>query len=72
MYPAIKLLIDEVRRNGVFKRNKTPLEVKVLAAILRFSGLSYRKAAMLFGGLCSNHKSLKDVCYFSDFYSLKV
>jgi len=43
--------MDKVGESGVFKRNKTPLEVKVLAAMLCFAGLSYRKAAGLLGGL---------------------
>jgi len=35
-------LVDVVKRAGVFKRNETSLEVKVLAAVLCFAGLSYR------------------------------
>jgi len=33
----------------VFKRNKVCLEVKVIAALLYFSGLSYRRIASLGG-----------------------
>jgi Na+-transporting methylmalonyl-CoA/oxaloacetate decarboxylase gamma subunit len=39
---GLQPLADVVRRAGVFKRNRTPLEVKVLAALLCFAGLSYR------------------------------
>jgi hypothetical protein len=39
---CLRLLVDAVERAGVFKRNETPLEVKVLAAMLCFSDLSYR------------------------------
>jgi len=42
---ALQVLVDRVRESGVFKRNRTPLEVKVLAAMLCFAGLSYRRAA---------------------------
>jgi len=40
-----------VREGGVFKRNKTPLETKVLAAMLCFAGLSYRKVAKVVGSI---------------------
>jgi len=36
---------------GFFQRNRVPLEVKVLAAMLCFAGLSYRRASRLVGGL---------------------
>jgi len=39
--------VDVVRRAGVFKMNKTSLEVKVLATLLCFAGLSYRGVARL-------------------------
>jgi len=48
---ALQVLVDRVRESGVFKRNRTPLEVKVLAAMLCFAGLSYRRAAGLLGCL---------------------
>ncbi|MEM2211409.1 MAG: hypothetical protein QXK35_06390 [Nitrososphaerales archaeon] len=43
-------MINKVKESGVFKRDKR-LDVKVLAAMLCFAGLSYRKAAQLLGGL---------------------
>jgi hypothetical protein len=48
---GLQLLVDVVRRAGVFKRNKTSLEVKVLAALLCFAGLSYRGVAKAIGGI---------------------
>ncbi|MCX8191514.1 MAG: hypothetical protein N3F06_01745 [Nitrososphaerales archaeon] len=44
-------MMDRVKESGIFKRNKTPLEVKVLAAMLCYAGLSYRKTAKLLGSL---------------------
>jgi len=48
---ALSVLVDVVGRAGVFKRNKTPLETKVLAALLCFAGLSYRGVAKAIGGI---------------------
>jgi len=48
---ALSVLVDVVGRAGVFKRNKTSLEVKVLAALLCFAGLSYRGVAKAVGGI---------------------
>jgi putative transposase len=48
---GLQPLVDVVRRAGVFKRNKTSLEVKVLAALLCFAGLSYRGVAKAIGGI---------------------
>ena len=45
----LDLLVDRVRCSMVFKRNKVCLEVKVIAALLYFSGLSYRRIASLGG-----------------------
>lgn len=39
---GLQPLVNVVRRARVFKRSKTPLEVKGLAALLCFTGLSYR------------------------------
>ncbi|MEM2896049.1 MAG: DDE-type integrase/transposase/recombinase [Candidatus Bathyarchaeia archaeon] len=44
---AFTIILDLAKRSGVFKRNKVPLELKVLAALLYFSGLSYRRIASL-------------------------
>jgi len=49
--PVFSLLWMLWRRPGVFKRNKTPLEEKVLAAMLCFAGLSYRGVAKAIGGI---------------------
>jgi len=48
---SFQLLVDVVKRAGVFKRDKTSLEVKVLAAMLCFAGLSYRGVAKAVGGI---------------------
>jgi transposase-like protein len=48
---GLQPLVDAVERAGVFKRDKTPLEVKVLAAMLCFAGLSYRGVAKAVGGI---------------------
>jgi hypothetical protein len=48
---GLQPLVDVVRRAGVFKRNKTSLEVKVFAALLCFAGLSYRGVAKAIGGI---------------------
>ncbi|WP_158648788.1 hypothetical protein [Candidatus Nitrosocaldus islandicus] len=41
------MLFDRVRESRVFRRNKVSLEVKVLAAVIYSSGLSYRKISSL-------------------------
>jgi putative transposase len=48
---GLQPLVDVVKRAGVFKRNRTPLETKVLAALLCFAGLSYRGVAKAIGGI---------------------
>ena len=48
---ALQALVDMVKEAKVFKRNKTSLEKKVLASMLCFAGLSYRKVAGLVGGM---------------------
>jgi hypothetical protein len=48
---GLQPLLDVVKRAGVFKRNKTSLEAKVLAALLCFAGLSYRGVAKAIGGI---------------------
>jgi hypothetical protein len=39
---ALRVLVNVGGRAGIFKRNRRPLEVKVLEAVLCFAGLSYR------------------------------
>ncbi|MEM3734915.1 MAG: hypothetical protein QW158_08235 [Nitrososphaerales archaeon] len=46
---ALEALVDRVRVSRVFRRNRVALEVKVLAALIYFSGLSYRRVSS-FGG----------------------
>ena len=48
---ALRVLMDVVGRAGVFSRNKTSLEVKVLAALLCFAGLSCRGVAKAIGSI---------------------
>ena len=48
---ALRVLVNVGGRAGIFKRNKTSLEVKVLAALLCFAGLSYRGVAKAVGGI---------------------
>jgi len=48
---AFDIIADTVRKSEVFKRHKTPLEKKVLAAMLCLAGLSYRKTAQLLRGI---------------------
>jgi hypothetical protein len=42
---GLQLLVDVVERAESSRGDKTPLEVKVLAAMLCFAGLSYRGVA---------------------------
>ena len=48
---ALQMIISKVKETKAFQRNKVPLERKVLATMLCFAGLSYRKASQLVGGL---------------------
>jgi len=62
---SLDVLPDRVRASRVFRRNKVALEVKVLAALIYFSGLSYREVSSL-GGLYYKavrlwYNALKDV-----------
>jgi len=45
MQPALSRLVDYVRATKVFQRNKKDIELKILAALLYFFGLSLRKAS---------------------------
>ena len=42
----IEGLIDRAKKSKVFKRNKKSLEVKILAGLLYFFGLSLRKTSL--------------------------
>ena len=46
MQGFIEALIDRANRSKVFKRNKKRLEIKILAALLYFFGLSLRKTSL--------------------------
>jgi len=45
MQPPIQQLIKEIKAKKVFRRNKKKVELKVLAALLYFFGLSLRKTS---------------------------
>jgi len=46
MVRFIEELIERAKRSKVFRRNKKSLEVKILAGLLYFFGLSLRKASL--------------------------
>jgi len=45
MRPALRQLVDYVKSTKVFRRNKKDVELKILAALLYFFGLSLRKTS---------------------------
>jgi len=45
MHPALRQLVDYVKATKVFRRNKKNVELKILAALLYFFGLSLRKTS---------------------------
>ncbi len=45
MLPALSQLVDHVKATKVFRRNKKDVELKILAALLYFFGLSLRKTS---------------------------
>ncbi len=45
MQPPLKQLVDYVKSTKVFRRNKKDVELKILAALLYFFGLSLRKTS---------------------------
>jgi len=45
MQPALSQLVDYVKATKVFRRNKKDVELKILAALLYFFGLSLRKTS---------------------------
>ena len=45
MQPALRQLVDYVKATKVFRRNKKNVELKILAALLYFFGLSLRKTS---------------------------
>ncbi|AIG98463.1 Transposase [Archaeoglobus fulgidus DSM 8774] len=45
MQPALRQLVDYIKSTKVFRRNKKDVELKILAALLYFFGLSLRKTS---------------------------
>ncbi len=45
MQPTLTQLIEEIKATKVFRRNKKDVELKILAALLYFFGLSLRKTS---------------------------
>ncbi|AEA46563.1 transposase, IS240 [Archaeoglobus veneficus SNP6] len=45
MQPALSQLVDYVKSTKVFRRNRKDVELKILAALLYFFGLSLRKTS---------------------------
>ncbi len=45
MQPALSQLIEHIKVTKVFRRNKKNVELKILAALLYFFGLSLRKTS---------------------------
>ena len=45
MQPTLRQLVDYVKATKVFRRNKKNVELKILAALLYFFGLSLRKTS---------------------------
>ncbi len=45
MLPALSQLMDYIKSTKVFRRNKKNVELKILAALLYFFGLSLRKTS---------------------------
>ena len=56
-------LVGLVKSAGVFKRNKKSVEIKVLAALLYFLGLSFRKVSEILSEFESiSHETVRK-CY---------
>jgi len=63
MQPTLRQLVDYVKSTKVFRRNKKDVELKILAALLYFFGLSLRKISQflsLFDKI--SHESVR-ICY---------
>ena len=46
MHPQLNQLIEYIKSTKVFRRNKKNIELKILAALLYFFGLSLRKTSL--------------------------
>jgi len=55
---AYDMLLRAVQDNGIFERNKIPLETKVLACLLYLSGLSYRCMTLQTGMIRACYRSV--------------
>ena len=56
-------LVELVKSSGVFKRNKKSVEIKVLASLLYFFGLSLRVVSEILSGFESiSHETVRK-CY---------
>jgi len=55
---AYDMLLKAVQDNGVFERNKIPLETKVLGCLLYLSGLSYRGMTLQAGIIRACYRSV--------------
>jgi len=47
MQPSLTQLISEIKAAKIFRRNKKNIEIKILAALLYFFGLSLRRTSQL-------------------------
>ena len=45
MQPSLTQLISEIKAAKIFRRNKKNIEIKILAALLYFFGLSLRRTS---------------------------
>ncbi len=55
---AYDMLLRAVQDNGIFERNKIPLETKVLGCLLYLSGLSYRGMTLETGIIRACYRSV--------------
>src|SRR5579885_2363224 len=55
---AYDMLLNAIRDNGIFERNKIPFETKVLACLLYLSGLSYRAITLQTGIIRACYRSV--------------
>jgi len=52
------MLLNAIQDDGIFERNKIPLDSKVLDCLLYLSGLSYRAMALQTGIIHACHSSV--------------
>jgi transposase len=56
---AFRRLLEAVKANGLFKRNKVSLEVKVRAMVLYLAGLSTRGMTERYGLIKASRKAVR-------------